>query len=54
MGYNRVNETMETCMVDFRLHRRHSELIWDVYSGQTLPVQRSGDIKVYSLTYHLE
>jgi len=29
--YNSSTETIKACMVNFRLHRRHREMVWDVY-----------------------
>jgi len=30
--YPSATETMKACLVNFRLHRRHRKLVWDVYS----------------------
>lgn len=31
--YNTATETMKACLQNFRLHRRHRRLVWDIYSG---------------------
>ena len=30
--YNSATETIKACLVNFRLHRRHRRLVWDIYS----------------------
>ena len=30
--YNNATETIKACMVNFKLHRRHRKLVWDIYS----------------------
>ena len=30
--YNSATETMKACIENFRLHRRHRKLVWDIYS----------------------
>ena len=30
--YNSATETIKACMINFRLHRRHRKLVWDIYS----------------------
>lgn len=30
--YNSATETAKACLVNFRLHRRHRRLVWDIYS----------------------
>ncbi len=30
--YNSATETVRACLVNFRLHRRHRKLVWDIYS----------------------
>jgi len=30
--YNSATETLKACLVNFRLHRRHRKLVWDIYS----------------------
>jgi len=30
--YNSATETVKACMVNFRLHRRHRKMVWDIYS----------------------
>jgi len=30
--YNTANETVKACMVHFRLHRRHRQMVWGIYS----------------------
>lgn len=31
-GYNSATETTKACLRNFRLHRRHRKLVWDIYS----------------------
>jgi hypothetical protein len=30
--YNSATETIKACMGNFRLHRRHRKLVWDIYT----------------------
>ncbi len=30
--YNSATETIKACLVNFRLHRRHRRLVWDIYT----------------------
>jgi len=30
--YNSATETIKACISNFRLHRRHRKLVWDIYS----------------------
>ena len=30
--YNSATETVKACLRNFRLHRRHRKLVWDIYS----------------------
>ena len=30
--YNSATETVKACLSNFRLHRRHRKLIWNIYS----------------------
>lgn len=30
--YNSATETIRACLQNFRLHRRHRKLVWDIYS----------------------
>ena len=30
--YNSATETVKACLENFRLHRRHRKLVWDIYS----------------------
>jgi len=30
--YNSATETIKACIVNFRLHRRHRQMVWDIYS----------------------
>ena len=30
--YNSATETMKACLQNFRLHRRHRKLVWDIYT----------------------
>lgn len=31
-SYNSATETIKACLRNFRLHRRHRKLVWDIYS----------------------
>ena len=30
--YNSATETVKACLQNFRLHRRHKKMVWDIYS----------------------
>lgn len=30
--YTSATETLKACLQNFRLHRRHRKLVWDIYS----------------------
>ena len=32
VGYSSATETMKACLRNFRLHRRHKKLVWDIYT----------------------
>ncbi len=34
--YDSATETVKACLSNFRLHRRHRKLVWDIYSRTDL------------------
>ena len=42
--YNSATETLKACMVNLGLHRRHRQLVWDVYCKTNLShLKQKGD-----------
>jgi len=40
--YNSATETVKACLQNFRLHRRHRKLVWDIYSRTDFSHLKSG------------
>lgn len=40
--YNSATETVKACLRNFRLHRRHRKLVWDIYSRTDFSHLKSG------------
>jgi len=40
--YDSATETIKACMVNFRLHRRHRKLVWNIYCRTDFSHLKSG------------
>ncbi len=41
--YNSATETVKACLSNFRLHRRHRKLVWDIYSRTDFSHLKQGE-----------